>query len=87
MHQITMLAGLKFHVFTPHSDAFSRFLGSFAKIGNALFRPNLKETCGMMANLVAESGENMGQLTALVPYARISEDMTKGKSEDCGVEA
>ena len=41
----------------------------------------------MMANLVAESGENMGQLTALVPYARISEDMTKGKSEDCGVEA
>ena len=39
-----------------------------------------KETCGMMANLVAESGENMGHLTALVPYARISEDMTKGKS-------
>ena len=35
----------------------------------------------MMANLVAESGENMDQLTALVPYARISEDMTKGKSE------
>ena len=26
-------------------------------------------------------GENMGHLTALVPYARISEDMTKGKSE------
>ena len=24
----------------------------------------------------------MGHLTALVPYARISEDMTKGKSED-----
>ena len=36
----------------------------------------------MMANLVAESGENMDQLTALVPYARISEDMTKEKSED-----
>ena len=29
---------------------------------------------------MAESGENMGQLTALMPYARISEDMTKGKS-------
>ena len=25
-----------------------------------------KETCGMMANLVAESGGNKGQLTALV---------------------
>ena len=31
---------------------------------------------------MTESGENMGLLTALVPYARISEDMTKGKSED-----
>ena len=36
---------------------------------------------------MAESGENMGQLTALVPYARISEDTTKGNQEAGGVEA
>ena len=41
----------------------------------------------MMANLVAESGENMDQLTALVPYARISEDTTKGNQEAGGVAA
>ena len=32
--------------------------------------------------MVTEIGENMGHLTAFVPYARISEDMTKEKSED-----
>ena len=34
----------------------------------------------MMANLVAESGENMSQLTALVPYARISAGNMKWNS-------
>ena len=38
-----MLLGLKFHVFTPNSDAFSRFWGSFAQIGIALFDANLEE--------------------------------------------
>ena len=37
-----MFKGLKIHVFTPNFDAFSRFLGSFAKIGIALFDANLE---------------------------------------------
>ena len=43
MHQITMLAGLKFHVFTPNFDAFSRFWGSFAQNRISLFDANLEE--------------------------------------------
>ena len=42
MHQITMLLGLKFHVFTPHFDAFSRFWGSFAQNRISLFDANLE---------------------------------------------
>ena len=42
MHQISMFSGLKFHVFTPHSDAFSRFLGSFAQNRFSLFDANLE---------------------------------------------
>ena len=42
MHQITMLSGLKFHVFTPNSDAFSLFLGSFAQNRISLFDANLE---------------------------------------------
>ena len=42
MHQITMLKGLKFHVFTPNSDAFFRFLGSFAQNRISLFDANLE---------------------------------------------
>ncbi|MDY5191982.1 MAG: hypothetical protein SPH53_05140, partial [Bacteroidaceae bacterium] len=38
----TMFSGLKFHVFTPHSDAFSRFLGSFAQNRFSLFDANLE---------------------------------------------
>ena len=42
MHQITMLKGLKFHVFTPNFDAFSRFLGSFVQNRISLFDANLE---------------------------------------------
>ena len=42
MHQITMLTGLKFPVFTPNFDAFFRFLGSFAQNRFSLFDANLE---------------------------------------------
>ena len=38
-----MLKGLKIHVFTPYSDAFFLFLGSFAQNRISLFDANLEE--------------------------------------------
>ena len=55
-----MLAGLKFHVFTPHSDAFSRFLGLFAQNRFSLSDANLEGNVWYDGHLVAESGENKG---------------------------
>ena len=37
-----MLKGLKFHVFTPNSDAFFLFLGSFVQNRISLFDANLE---------------------------------------------
>ena len=50
----------------PDSDAFPILC---AKIGGAKFQYSdliWKELCGQMANLVAESGGNKGQLSLLV---------------------
>ena len=55
-----MLKGLKIHVFTPNSDAFFRFLGSFAQNRISLSGPNLEGNVWYDGHLVAESGENKG---------------------------
>ena len=60
MHQTAMLSGLKFHVFTPYSDAFFRFLGSFAQNRISQSGPNLEGNVWYDGHLVAESGENKG---------------------------
>ena len=60
MHQIAMLLGLKFYVFTPYSDAFFRFLGSFAQNRISLSDANLEGNVWYDGHLVAESGENKG---------------------------
>ena len=49
MHQITMLLGLKFHVFTPISDAFSRFWAHLCKIDFLYSMQTWKELCDKMA--------------------------------------
>ena len=62
MYKIAALADLKRHVRTLGSDAFP-ILG--AHIGDAKFQyPDLtwKVTCGMMANLVGDSGCNRDRI-------------------------
>ena len=49
MHQITMLLGLKFHVFTPNSDAFSRFWAHLCKTEFLYSMQTWKELCDKMA--------------------------------------
>ena len=49
MHQITMLLGLKFHVFTPHFDAFSRFWAHLCKTEFLYSMQTWKELCDKMA--------------------------------------
>ena len=44
-----MLSGLKFHVFTPYSDAFSAFWAHLRKTEFLYPDQTWKETCGMMA--------------------------------------
>ena len=68
MHQNPALAGFKRHVRALGSDVFP-VLG--AHMGGTEFQyPDLswKEPTGIMANLVANSGDNMGQLTTLDYY-------------------
>ncbi len=68
MHQNPALAGFKRHVRTLGSMFFP-ILG--AHMGGTEFQyPDLswKEPTGIMANLVANSGDNKGQLTTLDYY-------------------
>ena len=66
MYQNSPLTGLERHARTPRPDAFPP-LGAHMS-GSEFQYPDLtwKETCGQMANLVAESGGNKGQLSLLV---------------------
>ena len=49
MHQITMLTGLKIHVFTPYSDAFSAFWAHLRKIEFLYSMQTWKELCDKLA--------------------------------------
>ena len=66
MCEITPLTGLKRHEKTPFPDVFP-LLGAHVS-GSEFQYPDLtwKELCGQMANLVAESGGNKGQLSLFV---------------------
>ena len=66
MCQIIALADLKRHARTPRPYALP-VLGAHVS-GSEFQYPDLswKELCGQMANLVAESGGNKGQLSTLV---------------------
>ena len=66
MHPSAPLTGIKRYVWTPRPHVFP-VLG--AHLSGAEFQyPDLtwKETCGQMANLVADTGGNKGQLSLLV---------------------
>jgi len=58
--------GVKRHILAHSSDDFPHFGRSYLR--NRIQYPDLtwKETCGMMANLVGDSGCNKGQLSYLV---------------------
>ena len=66
MCSIDALKGLKRHAGTPFSDVFP-VLGAHMSFAEFQY-PDLiwKEMCGLMANLVAKSGGNKGQLSLLV---------------------
>ncbi len=66
MYQIPAHAGLERHARTPGSDAFPPLGAHVSGAEFLYFDQTWKETCGMMANLVGDSGGNKGQLSLLV---------------------
>ena len=65
----------KFMFSPPISMLFPIFGAHLHKTEFLYSMQTWKELCGKQAHLVTKSGQNMGQLTALVPYARISAGM------------
>ena len=66
MYQITALTGLKRHA-KPLVPMLFPSLGAHISVAEFQYSDlNLKEMCGQMAHLVADSGNNKGQLGNLV---------------------
>ena len=66
MYQTPALLGLKRHAKTHCFDVFSSIWRTFELRKILYSEPIWQELCGMMANLVADSGGNKGQLSHLV---------------------